>query len=79
MVAFVHTKSVTSCHSGEKRLNRRYSTISLYPTDDERRKQGKNAQTAADKMRYLFLEVPDISLLFPAALKYDKLIILLQT
>ena len=26
-----------------------------------------------------FLEVPDISLLFPAALKYDKLIILLQT
>jgi hypothetical protein len=46
--------------------------------DGERRKQGKNEQTAADKMRYLFLEVPDISLLFPAALKYDKLIIFLQ-
>ena len=30
-------------------------------------------------MHCLFLEVLDISLLFPAALKYDKLILLLQS
>ena len=78
MVAFVHIESAISYQLNKRRLNWTCTDLSLRQTDGERRKQGKNVQTATDKMRELFLHLPDVSLLFPTALKYDKLTILLQ-
>jgi len=46
--------------------------VSLHQTDGERRKQGKRVQMSADEMYCLFHQLPDASLLFPAALRYGK-------
>ena len=78
MVVLDHIESATNFLLNKERLSRICTALSLQQTDGERRKQGKNVQTIADKMRYLFLQLPDVSLLFPTALKCDKLIILLQ-
>ena len=73
MVAFGHIESVTSCHLNKHRLNRICTTPPLHPTNDERRKQDKKVQMCS-----LFLQIPDISLLFLAALWNGKMRILLQ-
>ena len=78
MSAFGHIESATSCHLNKHRLNWIYTALSLHKTDGGRRKQDKEVQTSADEMRCLFLQVPDISLLFPTALKYGECTILLQ-
>gem|GEM_PF-529338 len=78
MVVFVHIESAISCHLNKHRLNRIYTDVSLYQTGGERRKQGKKMQMSANGMRCLFLQVPDISLLFPVALRYGKHFLLLQ-
>ena len=51
MVAFVHIESAINCQLNKRRLNWTCTALSLRQTDGERRKQGKNAQTTADKMR----------------------------
>ncbi len=51
MVAFVHIESTISCQLNKRRLNWTCTALSLHQTEGERRKQGKNVQTAADKMR----------------------------
>ena len=51
MVAFVHIESAISYQLNKRRLNWICTALSLQQTDGKRRKQGKNAQTAADKIR----------------------------
>ena len=51
MVVLDHIESATNYLLNEERLSRTYTALSLRQTDGERRKQGKNAQIAADKMR----------------------------
>lgn len=51
MVVLDHIESATNFLLNEKRLSRICTALSLYQTEGERRKQGKNVQTAADKTR----------------------------
>ena len=51
MVVLDHIESAISSQLNKRRLNWTCTALSLRQTDGERRKQGKNAQTAADKMR----------------------------
>lgn len=78
MVAFGHIGNVTSCHLSGKRLNWICTALTLHQAGGERRKQGKRDANVRRRKRCLFLQVPDISLQFLIALKYDNLIILLQ-
>ena len=51
MVVLDHIESATNFLLNEERLSRICTALSLQQTDGERRRQGKNVQTAADKMR----------------------------
>ena len=51
MVVLDHIENATNFLLNEERLSRICTTLSLQQTDGERRKQGKNVQTTADKMR----------------------------
>ena len=77
MVVLDHIESATNFLLNEERLSRTCTALSLCQTGGERGKQGQKMQISGDKMHCLFLEVPDVSLLFPTALKYNKLTILL--
>src|SRR3712207_6015020 len=52
--------------------------VSLHQTDGERKNRAKRVQMSDGEKCCLFLQVPDVSLLFPAALRYGKCAILLQ-
>ena len=51
MVVLDHIESATNFLLNEERLGRIYTALYLHQTEGERRKQGKNVQTIADKMR----------------------------